>query len=168
MTEVLPDGNLVVSGSQEVRVNFELRPAHVAGIVRPRDISKDNTIPYEKIAEARISYGGRGRLSEVQQPGWGQQLYDASSRSEHGASAWPRRRRQDNALGKAAGNLPARGTSSSRCRPDDPGGARRRPRRSAHRRQGDAPRSLPPIADGAGRKPARYGADVEVRELRPS
>ncbi len=76
VTEVLPDGNLVVSGSQEVRVNFEIRQVYVAGIVRPRDISKDNTIPYERIAEARISYGGRGRLSEVQQPNWGQQLYD--------------------------------------------------------------------------------------------
>ncbi len=77
VTGVLPDGNLLVSGSQEVRVNYELRLLNVAGIVRPRDISKDNTISYQKIAEARISYGGRGRSSEVQQPGWGQQLYDA-------------------------------------------------------------------------------------------
>ena len=74
---VLPDGNLMVSGSQEVRVNYELRLLRIAGIVRPRDISKDNTISYEKIAEARISYGGRGRISEVQQPAWGQQVYDA-------------------------------------------------------------------------------------------
>ena len=54
-----------------------VRQVYVAGIVRPRDISRDNTIGYEKIAEARISYGGRGRLTEVQQPGWGQQVYDA-------------------------------------------------------------------------------------------
>ena len=74
---VLPDGNLIVSGSQEIRVNYEMRLLNIAGIVRPRDLSKDNTISYDKIAEARISYGGRGRSSEVQQPGWGQQIYDA-------------------------------------------------------------------------------------------
>ena len=77
VTEVLPNGNLVVSGSQEIRVNFEIRQVYVAGIVRPRDISKDNTISNDKIAEARISYGGRGRLTEVQQPPVGQQVYDA-------------------------------------------------------------------------------------------
>ena len=77
VTGVLPDGNLMVSGSQEIRVNDELRVIEVGGVVRPRDITKENTIPYEKIAEARISYGGRGRMSEVQQPGWGHQLYDA-------------------------------------------------------------------------------------------
>jgi flagellar L-ring protein FlgH len=76
VTDVLPNGNLIVSGSQEVRVNYELRVLNIAGIVRPRDISKDNTIAYNKIAEARISYGGRGRIMEVQQPAWGQQLYD--------------------------------------------------------------------------------------------
>ena len=77
VSEVMPDGNLLVSGSQEVRVNFEVRVLNVAGIVRPLDIAADNTIAYDKIAEARVSYGGRGRISEVQQPAWGQRLYDA-------------------------------------------------------------------------------------------
>jgi flagellar L-ring protein precursor FlgH len=76
VTDVLPNGNLILSGSQEVRVNFELRLLNVAGIVRPRDISRDNTIAYDKIAEARISYGGRGRVMEVQQPPLVQQVYD--------------------------------------------------------------------------------------------
>jgi flagellar L-ring protein precursor FlgH len=76
VTDVLPNGNLLLSGSQEVRVNYELRLLSVSGIVRPGDINRDNAVPYDKIAEARISYGGRGRLDEVQQPGWGQQLWD--------------------------------------------------------------------------------------------
>jgi flagellar L-ring protein FlgH len=76
VTDVLPNGNLIISGSQEVRVNFELRLLNVAGIVRPQDISRENTIAYDKIAEARISYGGRGRIMEVQQPALLQQIYD--------------------------------------------------------------------------------------------
>ncbi|WP_420415569.1 flagellar basal body L-ring protein FlgH [Roseibium sp.] len=76
VTDRLPNGNLVISGSQEVRVNYEMRILNVSGIVRPRDIESNNIIPYDKIAEARISYGGRGRITEVQQPGWGQQVYD--------------------------------------------------------------------------------------------
>jgi len=76
ITRVLPNGNFVISGSQEVRVNSELRVLTVAGIARPQDISQDNSIRYDRIAEARIAYGGRGRISEVQQPGWGQQIWD--------------------------------------------------------------------------------------------
>ena len=76
---VLPNGNLVVRGTQEVRLNHELRRLTVTGIARPRDLRADNTVPYDRLASARISYGGRGRLSEVQQPPWGQQLVDLGS-----------------------------------------------------------------------------------------
>lgn len=76
VTDVLPNGNLIIMGSQEVRVNAELRILTIAGIVRPSDIGAANTIAYDRIAEARVSYGGRGRISEVQQPTYGQQILD--------------------------------------------------------------------------------------------
>lgn len=74
ITEVLPNGVLFLAGSQEVRVNFEMRELSITGFVRPADISRQNEITYDKIASARISYGGRGQITDVQQPRVGQQI----------------------------------------------------------------------------------------------
>lgn len=74
VTQVLPNGNLVVVARQQVRVNSELLSLTVSGVVRPADISSENTISDDRIAEERISYGGRGQLTNVQTPRWGQQL----------------------------------------------------------------------------------------------
>jgi len=76
VTEVLPNGNLAISGKQEIRVNSELRELRISGVIRPQDISSANTVTYDQIAEARISYGGRGTVSDVQKPSYGQELYN--------------------------------------------------------------------------------------------
>ncbi|WP_176248858.1 MULTISPECIES: flagellar basal body L-ring protein FlgH [unclassified Sulfitobacter] len=75
--DVLPNGVLSIIGTQELRVNFELRELLVTGFVRPEDVSRQNEITYDKIASARVSYGGRGQISDMQQPRLGQQILDA-------------------------------------------------------------------------------------------
>ncbi len=76
ITQILPNGNMVIQGRQEMRVNFEKRVLELAGIIRPEDIGANNTITHDKIAEARIAYGGKGQITDVQQPRYGQQIYD--------------------------------------------------------------------------------------------
>jgi flagellar L-ring protein FlgH len=76
VTSVLPNGYLVIKGTQEIQVNYEGRLLSISGIVHPRSISDDGTVAYDKIAEARISYGGNGAIADVQRPGWGQRLWN--------------------------------------------------------------------------------------------
>ena len=76
VTQLLPNGNMVIEGKQEIRLNNEIRELIVAGVVRPEDIQSDNTIELPKIAEARLAYGGRGTLTNIQTERWGQQAVD--------------------------------------------------------------------------------------------
>jgi flagellar L-ring protein precursor FlgH len=76
VTQVLPNGNLVVAARQEMLVNSELRQLLVTGVVRPQDIASDNTVTHDRMAEARIAYGGRGQLTDLQTARWGQQIVD--------------------------------------------------------------------------------------------
>ena len=74
--QVLPNGNLVIQGSTEMRLNYETRNVQVAGVIRPTDIDRLNQINYDRIAEARFAYGGRGQVNDMLQPRWGSQLLD--------------------------------------------------------------------------------------------
>ena len=76
IVQVLPNGNMVVQGKQQVTINYDLRELTIRGVIRPQDISSENSITYDQIAEARIEYGGRGDIQDVQQPRYGDQLFD--------------------------------------------------------------------------------------------
>ncbi len=76
VTQVLPNANLVVAARQQFMVNSELRDLQVTGVIRPQDIASDNTVLHDRMAEARISYGGRGQLTDLQRARWGQQMID--------------------------------------------------------------------------------------------
>jgi flagellar L-ring protein FlgH len=76
VTQVLPNGNLVVAARQEFMVNAELRDLQITGVIRPQDIASDNTVQHDRMAEARIAYGGKGQLTDIQRARWGQQMID--------------------------------------------------------------------------------------------
>ncbi len=76
VTQVLPNGYMMIQGKREVVVNYELQELQIQGIVRPEDISANNTIPSSKIAEARIFYAGRGIVNETQTPQYGVRFLD--------------------------------------------------------------------------------------------
>jgi flagellar L-ring protein precursor FlgH len=76
VTQVLSNGNLVVAARQEFMVNSELRELRVTGVIRPQDIASDNTVLHDRMAEARIAYGGKGQLTDIQRARWGQQMMD--------------------------------------------------------------------------------------------
>ncbi len=76
VTQLLPNGNLVVAARQQFVVNGELRDLQVTGVIRPQDIASDNTVHHDRMAEARIAYGGRGQLTDLQRARWGQQMID--------------------------------------------------------------------------------------------
>ena len=79
VTQMLPNGNMVIDGKQEMLMNQDVREVAISGVVRPQDINSDNSIDSGQVADARITYTGRGQLNDVQKPRWGGQVIDAIS-----------------------------------------------------------------------------------------
>lgn len=70
VAKVLANGNMVVQGEKWVRINQGNEFVRLSGIVRPQDIKADNTITSDRIANARISYGGTGQINNTNAQGW--------------------------------------------------------------------------------------------------
>ncbi|MBV1929332.1 MAG: flagellar basal body L-ring protein FlgH [Gammaproteobacteria bacterium] len=70
VSHVLPNGNLIVQGEKWIQINQGGEFIRIKGIVRPSDVSSSNTVLSTHIADAKISYGGKGSLDEANVTGW--------------------------------------------------------------------------------------------------
>ncbi|MGY6519303.1 MAG: flagellar basal body L-ring protein FlgH [Lysobacteraceae bacterium] len=66
----LPNGNLIVAGEKQIRLNQGNEIVRIQGVIRPADILPDNTVRSSRVADARITYAGRGPIAEANAMGW--------------------------------------------------------------------------------------------------
>lgn len=78
ITEVLPNGNLVVRGEKWIEINQGKEYIRLSGVVRPRDVRPNNTLYSTQVADARISYSGTGATENVNVVGWAARLVFSS------------------------------------------------------------------------------------------